>query len=113
MDHLLLVSIVDCVTDRAKEFQTLADVQLMSVAITVERLPFNKLHHEVRQSVFGCAAVEQARDVWMIESSEYLAFFAETTQDEVSIHAALHEFDGGTFVELVKRGMDTDFILRR
>src|SRR3954471_24890346 len=37
----------------------------------------------------------------MIESGEYLAFFAEATQDEVCIHAALHELDCGAFVELV------------
>src|SRR5215217_7642256 len=73
----------------------------MTVAITVERLPLDKLHHEVGQSVFGGAAVEQSGDVWMIESCEYLAFFAEATEDEISVHAALHQLDGGTFVELV------------
>src|SRR5690348_10865860 len=73
----------------------------MGVAITVERLPFDKLHYEVGQSVFGGAAVEQTGDVWMIEGGEYLSFFAETTQDEISIHAALHQFDGGALVELV------------
>src|SRR5215510_10856375 len=73
----------------------------MTVAVTVERLPFDKLHHEVGQSVFSRAAVEQAGDVWMIESCEYLAFFTEAAEDEIGVHAALHQFDGGAFVELV------------
>src|SRR6185369_5631797 len=73
----------------------------MTVAITVERLALDKLHYEVGQSIFSRAAVEQAGNVWMIERCEYLTLFAEATEDEIGVHAALHQFDGGTFVELI------------
>ncbi len=62
----------------------------MTVAITVERLPLDILHHEEGQSVFGRAAVKQAGDVRVVEGCEYLAFFAEATEDEIGVHAALH-----------------------
>ena len=37
----------------------------------------------------------------MIERGEYLSFFAEATQDEIRIHAALHELDGRALAELI------------
>ena len=92
MYNLFLVCVVDRIADRAKEFQSFGDVQLMAVAITVERLPFDVLHHEVRQAVFSSSAIEQSADVWMIECGEYLSLFAKTAQDEVGVHPALDQF---------------------
>ncbi len=37
----------------------------------------------------------------VIEGGENLSFFAEAAQDEVSVHPAFDEFDGGAFIELV------------
>src|ERR1051325_2433903 len=71
----------------------------MRVAIVVERLPFDKLHDEIGQAVFGGAAVEETRDVWMIERGEDLALGAKATQDEIGIHAALHQLDSDAHVE--------------
>ena len=76
-----------------KELESFGDVQLMRVAVVVQRLPFDKLHDEVRQAVVSGAAVEQAGDVWMIERGEDLSLFAEAAQDEVGVHAALDQLD--------------------
>ena len=54
--------------DLAEELQPLGDVERSAVAVLVDRLPFDVLHHEVRQAVLGRAAVEQARDVRVIEA---------------------------------------------
>src|SRR5215204_7644567 len=95
--------VVDCIADSAKEFQPFGNVQLMAVAITIERLAFDVLHHEVRQAVFSSAAVEQSCDMRMIECGEYLSFFTKAAEDEVSVHPALDQFYGGPFVELIVR----------
>jgi len=58
MDHLFLVRVVDGVADRPKQFETIGDVELVRGSITVERLSFDELHHEVRQAVVCRAAVE-------------------------------------------------------
>src|SRR5215203_5906170 len=89
------------VAKRAKQFQTLGDIQLVTVAISVERLTFDVLHHEIRKAIFSCAAVEQTADMRMIECREYLSLFTKTAQDEVGIHTALHQFYCGSFIELV------------
>src|SRR5436190_14956261 len=73
----------------------------MGVAITVQRLTLDVLHHEVGQSVFSCSTVEESRYVRVIESGEYLSFFAEATEDKVSIHTALDELDRRPFIEFV------------
>src|SRR5687768_13626922 len=73
----------------------------MTIAITVERLPLDVLHHEVGQTVLGGAAVEQAADVRMIECRQDLSFFAKPAEDEVSVHPALDQLDRGCFIKLV------------
>src|SRR5215204_1276427 len=93
--------VVDCIADSAKEFQPFGNVQLMAVAITIERLAFDVLHHEVRQTVFSSAAVEQSRDMRMIECCEYLSFFTKPAKDEISIHPALDQFYCSPFIELI------------
>src|SRR5215217_4259658 len=101
MHDLFLVCIVNGAANRAEEVQPFGDVQLMAVAIGVERLPFDVLHHEVGQTVFRRSSIQQAANVWMIESREDLSFFAKAAQDEVSIHPAFDQFYCSPFVELI------------
>src|SRR5215213_5195456 len=93
--------VMNRITDGAKKLQSLGDVQFVVVAITVQRLPFDEFHHEVGQAILGGPTVKQPGDVWVVQSGEYLSFFAEAAQDEVCVHAAFDEFDGGSLVELV------------
>src|SRR5215217_246422 len=101
MYDLFLVRVMNGITDRAKKFQALGDVQFIVVAIVIERLPLDVFHDEVGQTILGRPTVKQPGDVWMIQGSEYLSFFAEATQDEVCVHPAFDEFDGGSLVELI------------
>src|SRR5918997_886519 len=73
----------------------------MTIAITVERLPLDVLHHEVGQTVLSSAAVEQATDVRVIERRKDLSFFTKPAEDEVSVHPALDQLDRRCFIKLV------------
>ncbi len=55
--------------------------------------PFDVLHDEIRQAVLGRVAVQQARDVRVIEAREDLPLVAEAAQHGLRIHAALDELD--------------------
>src|SRR5262245_2434379 len=101
MNDLFLVRVVNGVADRTKQFKTCGNVELMRVAITVEWLALDELHHEVGQAVVSCTAVEESGDVRVIERGENLSFFTKATQDEVGIHTALHQFDCRSLIEFV------------
>src|SRR5690349_20875805 len=101
MYDLLLVSVMHGVADGAKELQSLHDVQLVIVAVTVKRFTFDELHHKVGKTIFGSSTVEQACDVRVIERREDLSFLAKTTEDEIGVHPALDQFYCRSFVELI------------
>ena len=63
------------------------------LAVAIERLAFDELHHEIRQPLVRCAAVDQPRDVGVIEVGEDLPLGAQTLQYEVTLIAARHELD--------------------
>src|SRR5215204_6563680 len=73
----------------------------MTIAVAVERLPFDVLHDEIGQAIFSCASVEQTADVWMIECGKYLSLFAEAAQDKVGVHPAFDQFYCCSFAELI------------
>ena len=84
----------------AKELQPFGDVECLLVAIVVDRQPLDVLHDEVRQAVLGRVAVEQARDVRVIEAGEDLPLVAEAAQHGLRVHAALDELDGDLLLVL-------------
>ena len=93
MNDRATVRIRDRAAHLAKELQPLGDGQRLAVAVLVDRLPLDVLHHEIRQAVVGRVAIEQARDVRVVEAREDLPLVAEVTQHGVGIHAALDELD--------------------
>src|SRR5687767_4528582 len=101
MDDLLLVRILNGIAKRTKKFQAFGDREMMCVAVTIERLPFDKLHHEVRETIGSRTAVKEARDVRMVEGREDLSFFAESPQHEIRVHAALHQLNRDSKNEFV------------
>jgi hypothetical protein len=58
------------------------------------------LHDEVREAVVGGAAVEQPRDVWMLQPRQDLALAAEVPDDLRAVQAADH-LDGHALLVLV------------
>jgi hypothetical protein len=83
-----------------KEAQARFDVQPALVAITIYVLPFDVLHDDVGEAIVGRAAVEQSRDVRVVERGERASFVMKPAQDEVGIHSALHHLHRDQFAEV-------------
>src|SRR6267142_7231335 len=101
MNYLLLVGVMKSIANAQKESKSFGDAQSMRVAVTVQRLPFDIFHNEIRQAVVSCPTVHQTGDVWMVERRQNLALFTKAPQDKVSIHAALYELNCRAHGELV------------
>src|SRR5205814_7833791 len=65
-----------------------------------DSVAFDEFHHEVRHSVVGSAAVEQACDIGMIQSGEYLALMEESLHNKSRAQTDAHQLDGDLLVEL-------------
>lgn len=72
----------------------------MASAILIERKALDVFHDEIGQATFGRAAVEQTRDMRMIEARQNLPFLAKTLQDGIGIHPALDELERDLLLEL-------------
>ena len=66
---------------------------------SIEVPPRDVLHDEVRETVLGRAAVEDARDVGVVEVREDPPLVAESLEDEVGVHAAANELDRDGLLE--------------
>ena len=73
----------------------------MRIRILNNRRALDILHDEVRQIAGGRTAVQQPRDVRMIEIGENLTLVTKTLHHEISVHAALDEFYRHPFSELL------------
>src|SRR5207248_3651126 len=97
------------VTDRgagfAEKLQSLSNQQIVRIAILIDRHAFDVLHDKIRQSIFGHAAVEQARDVRVIEAGQDLSFVAEMAQHRIGVHAPLDQLDRDTLLILLIRAL--------
>ncbi len=65
----------------------------MRLAEISQRDAVDVFHHEVGQAIVGRAAVEQSRDVRVLQAREDFALRAETAQDFIGIGPALEQFD--------------------
>ena len=93
MDDEVLVRVGHGCADFAEQIEPLLVCELMAVAIGRKRLALDVFHDEVGQAVVGRAAIDQPRDVRMIELRQNLALVAEAAQDVVRIEPALDELD--------------------
>ena len=100
VDDEVAVRVVDGVADLPEEAQAFVDGRVPLVAEAVDGQPLDVLHDEVGEPVLGRPAVEQARDVWVVQGGENLALVAEAAEDEVRVHPALDELDGDAAAEL-------------
>ena len=83
------------------QFQPFCHGQHALVAEAIERLAFDIFHHEIRQTIIRGTAIQQRRDVWMIQRGKNLSFAAKAAQNEIRVHPTLDDFDGNTFLEQV------------
>src|SRR4051812_49604399 len=72
----------------------------MRFRISVDGLPFHVFHDEVGKPVAGAAAIEEPRNVRMIEAGQDLSFVSEVSQHGVSIHSALDYLYRNALLEL-------------
>src|SRR5215468_6736976 len=73
----------------------------MATAIGRDRFAVDEFHYKVRQALRRRAAVEQTRDVRMIERSQNLPFTQEPVAHEVGVHPAFDDLDRHLAPELL------------
>ena len=89
----MLMHVVHGGAQRAEQIDALVHAELAVVAVGVDRLTFDVLHHEVRCAVLGRSAVEQVRDVRMAQLRQDLPLGLEPPQQRVGVEARLQQLD--------------------
>src|SRR5271154_3304164 len=87
VDDGLLVRVQHAVADFYEEFQTLADFELMLVAVGSDRKALYVLHHKVRLAVGSGASVEDFGDRGVIHNRQRLTFGLESLQDGLVVYS--------------------------
>lgn len=87
VDDEVLMRVLYSRSDLPEQLQSFGDRKLARVAVVSDRLAFDEFHRKVRQSVFGHAAIQQSRDVRVIQIGQNLAFVAEAARDFGIVHA--------------------------
>src|SRR5437016_564962 len=101
MDHQILMGVLQCRADLAKQHQALSSREPLGVAVLIDGAALDVLHHEIWKTIGSRAAFEQTRDVWMFQIGEDLPLHHEPTQDDVRVHAAVDELDGDLLAILI------------
>ena len=93
VDDEVLVGVLNRGADHAEEPEALPYLQPAPIAEHRDRLALDVLHDEVGKAVLGVAAVQQARDVGVVEAGEDLPFLTKSAENEVGVDAALDDLD--------------------
>ena len=93
VNDILLMSVLDRLAHRDKEFETLPRRHLSPVTKLDDRLAANEFHHEIRPAGVGRSGFENACDVLMIHHRERLAFGLEPRHDLIRVHAGLDDLE--------------------
>src|SRR5579864_5677000 len=103
MNHQVLVSVLHRRTHLAKQIEALHGGKLSRIAILIDRLALYVFDHQVRLALFSRTAVEEPRDIGMIEVSQNLAFGFESAYQKIRVKAGSDQLDRYLFVVLVVR----------
>jgi len=76
-----------------EQVDALVHAELPHVAIHIDGVAFDVLHHEVRRAFLGGAAIEQMRDVRMAQLREDLPLSLEPAQQRVGVEPRLQQLD--------------------
>src|SRR5580700_819738 len=101
MDDQPLVGVLHRRTDLQEQAQSLGNGSAAAIAVLIERLAVDQLHHKVGDAVLGGAAIMQASDIRMIEVGENLPLVLEATKNESRILAAAHHLKGHFLAVLI------------
>src|ERR1700704_877839 len=101
MDHEILVGVLECRTDFAKYRQPFSCRKMMSVAVPVDRLALDVLHHKIGETIGSRPTFEQTSDVGMFEVGKNLSLHRKATKNHFRVHPAIDEFDGDLFLVMI------------
>jgi hypothetical protein len=101
MDDQVLMGVVDGVADFAKEAEAIFDAEAVMIAVFVDGHALDEFHDEVGRAVVGGSAVEESRDVGVLELGEGLAFGAEAPPRGFVGEAASDDLDGDALLVLI------------
>ena len=101
MHHQIAVRELHRAAHLLENLQPAAEGQALLVAVDIQRNALHVLHHEVRKTVVGGAAVEQAGNAGVDEVGENLALGTEAADDLVGVHAPLDQLQSGLLLELL------------
>jgi len=101
MHHQLGVRVGGRVADLEKQPAAILNRRVALAAPGGDGLPLDVFHHQVRPAVRRAAAVDEARDVRMIQGRQDLALAAEACEQFVGVEAQLNKLDGGLLLEVL------------
>jgi hypothetical protein len=93
MNDQVLVREGDSGADLAKEVESFGRVQAVGFAISGDGLAVHVFHDEVGETVVGRPAIDEPRDVGVIELCENLPFVAKTAENVLGVEPAPDELD--------------------
>jgi hypothetical protein len=70
------------------------------IAILIDGNAINKFHDQVGDSIFRCAPVQEARNIWVIKRCQDLALLPEFLQDKGLVVTGADELDSNLLGEL-------------
>src|ERR1035438_8509107 len=88
-----------------KEADAIGNRQKPLVTVLVESLPVHILHHQVRIARAAEAAVQQSRDIRMIEAGQDLAFGAKALGEEPRTQVGTDHFDRDLLLKFAVRAV--------
>ena len=103
MNDKVLMRVGDRRAHLAKERQALGRGQRIRVAVGVNRFAVHVLHDEIGQAVIGRPAIDQARDVGMIELRQDLPLIAKAAEYVLGIEPSPNELDRNLLAIFVVR----------
>src|SRR5262249_31586829 len=100
MHDQVLVSVLNRGANLLEQPQSLRDVESPVFAVFIDAPTVDVFHREVRRTVGSRAAVEQTRNIRVIEVRENLAFASQSGDDTVRQRATRNDFDRHALLEL-------------
>src|SRR5260370_42535685 len=94
MNHHMLVSIVYGHADRPKNLQPRLEAWLLFRAPDVQGFAIDVLHDEIRKPLRSRAAIEQPRDILMLELRQDLPLQPKARDDLLRVISPADQFDG-------------------
>ena len=93
MNDAVLVRVGHGIADLCEQRQSRGHIEIVITGV-IEQVPaLDELHHQIRKPLVRAAAIENARDPWMLQPRENLPLAPETPHQVAALHSALHDLD--------------------